>query len=78
MNEPVEFIQSGHTAVTVLDARLVRAAPALLSALERLRDSYCVMLMGKPVRDADEVLAEVSAALTAARPSHDIRDEDLK
>jgi hypothetical protein len=36
---------------------------ALAAALKRLRDSYKLVQAGKPVEDADKILAEVEAAL---------------
>jgi hypothetical protein len=36
---------------------------ALAAALKRLRDSYELLLAGKPAKDADEILAEVEDAL---------------
>lgn len=37
---------------------------ALVAALQRIRASYCALLAGKPVRDDDEILAQVASALT--------------
>jgi hypothetical protein len=37
---------------------------ALVAALQRIRDSYCALLAGKPVRNEDEILAQVASALT--------------
>jgi hypothetical protein len=45
----------------------------LAAALERLRDSYCAMLAGKkPVKDDDEILAQVEAALTQAEKAKNV------
>lgn len=49
------------------NARLIAAAPDLLSALERIEYSYALLLAGKPVRDAAETLAECRAAIKKAR-----------
>jgi hypothetical protein len=38
---------------------------ALVAALKRLRSSYTLIQAGKPVKDADEVLAQVEAVLQA-------------
>jgi hypothetical protein len=45
----------------------------LAAALERLRDSYCALLAGKkPVKDDDEILAQVEAALTQAEKAKNV------
>lgn len=49
------------------DACLIAAAPDLLLALERITSSYRSLLARRPVRDVDETLAEVDAALAKAR-----------
>jgi hypothetical protein len=49
------------------DHALISAAPDLLSALERLEYSYQLLLNRKPVRDVEETLAEVDAAIKKAR-----------
>ena len=41
----------------------------LATALERIRDSYCALLAGKPVKDDGEILTLVEAALKKCRRS---------
>lgn len=45
------------------NAKLEAQVERLRSALDRLLDSYTLMLAGKPVRDVSETLAEANAAL---------------
>lgn len=45
------------------NAKLEAQVERLRSALDRLLDSYTLMLAGKPVRDVSETLAETNAAL---------------
>jgi hypothetical protein len=48
--------------------RLARSNNQLVHTLERLSDAYRAILVGERIRDAEEILAEVSNALmTAAR-----------
>jgi len=42
---------------------------ALAAALKQLRDSYKLLQAGKPVKDADAILAEVEAALKTVEES---------
>jgi uncharacterized Zn finger protein len=43
----------------------------LVATMERLRDAFCAQLAGNPVRDDDEILAQVEAALqNAAKAKH--------
>jgi hypothetical protein len=44
----------------------VKSNDELATALKRLRDSYCALLAGKTVKDDDEILMQVEAALTQA------------
>jgi len=48
-------------------AELIAAAPDLISALERMESAFHLVLQGKPIRDADEVLAEAHVALAKAK-----------
>jgi hypothetical protein len=48
---------------------IVRSNNELVPALERLRRSYIVLLAGKPVTDAEEVLWQVEGALIDAEKS---------
>jgi hypothetical protein len=45
---------------------VVRSNDDLVNALVRLRDSYGAISVGEPVRDEDEILAQVQAALKGA------------
>lgn len=54
-------------AVRVANAHLIASAPDLLLALERITSSYRSLLTRRPVRDVDETLAEVDAAIRKAR-----------
>jgi hypothetical protein len=47
--------------------RINAAAPDLLSACERARWCITGLLHGTPVRDADETLSEIDAAIAKAR-----------
>jgi hypothetical protein len=43
----------------------------LVATMERLRDAFCAQLAGNPVKDDDEILAQVEAALqNAAKAKH--------
>jgi len=44
----------------------------LATALERIRDSYCALLAGKPVKDDGEILTLVEAALKNAAEAKNI------
>jgi len=55
---------------TRANARLIAAAPDLLSALDRLAHSYRLLLARKPVRDVEETLAEVDHAIAKATGSN--------
>jgi hypothetical protein len=48
---------------------VVKSNNELVTALERLRRSYKVLLAGKPVTDAEEVLWQVEGALRDAKQS---------
>jgi len=49
------------------NADLISASPDLLAALERMEHAFHLLLQSKPVRDADEVLAEARAAKAKAK-----------
>ncbi|GAA0696111.1 hypothetical protein ISN75_06645 [Dyella marensis] len=51
-------------------ANLISAAPDLLQALARMELAFRAVLRGKPVRDADEVIAEATSAIAKAQ-GHD-------
>jgi hypothetical protein len=51
--------------------RLVQSNDELASVLELLRDSYCLLLVGKPGED-DEVLAQVETALQNAAKTKNV------
>lgn len=53
--------------VRIANAHLIAAAPELLLALEWITSSYRSLLTRRPVRDVDETLAEVDAAIRKAR-----------
>jgi hypothetical protein len=48
------------------DARLIAAAPLLLSSNNRLLNDFRLLLAGKPVRGADETIAAAEHAIAAA------------
>jgi hypothetical protein len=57
----------------IVDLRIENWVRAILESnnnlavvLKRLRESYCAVLAGKPVRDDDEILAQVEAVLQRA------------
>jgi hypothetical protein len=56
--------QIEHWIRWTLESNIVLAA-----ALKRLRDSYKLLQAGKPVKDADAILAEVEAALKTVEES---------
>jgi hypothetical protein len=47
-------------------ARLGKSNNQLVHTLERLSDSYRALLVGERIRDAEEILAEVSNAIMTA------------
>jgi hypothetical protein len=53
---------------------VVRSNNELVPALERLRRSYKMLLAGKPVTDAEEVLWQVDGALKDAEASRNFFD----
>lgn len=50
----------------------VKSNDELATALKRLRDSYCALLAGKPVKDDDELLMQVEAALRQADKARNV------
>lgn len=46
--------------------RIVESNDELVVVVERIRDSYRALLAGKPVKDDDEILAQVESALQNA------------
>jgi hypothetical protein len=46
--------------------RIVESNDELVVVMERIRDSYRALLAGKPVKDDDEILAQVETALRNA------------
>ena len=46
--------------------RIVESNDELVVVMERIRDSYRALLAGKPVKDDDEILAQVETALQNA------------
>ena len=46
--------------------RIVESNDELVAVMERIRDSYRALLAGKPVKDDDEILAQVETALQNA------------
>lgn len=52
--------------VTKANARLIAAAPELLSSHGRLLANFRLLLAGKPVRDVAEMYAEAEAAIAKA------------
>jgi hypothetical protein len=55
--------QNAESAVENWIHRILETKDNLVSALELLRISYNAMLAGKPVREADEILAQVEGIL---------------
>ena len=53
---------------------VVKSNNELVPALERLRRSYKMLLAGKPVTDAEEVLWQVDGALNGAEASKNFFD----
>jgi len=52
--------------------RLARSHDQLVRTLERLSDSYRALLVGERITDAEEMLAQVSNALTTAARAGDV------
>jgi hypothetical protein len=52
--------------------RVFESNDELVAVVERIRDSYGALLAGKPVKDSDEILALVEAALKNAAKAKDI------
>jgi hypothetical protein len=52
--------------------RIVESNDELVVVVERLRDSYRALLAGKRVKDDDEILAQVEAALQNAAKAKNI------
>lgn len=55
----------GKRPVTLLEVELACQRNRLLVALKRTLHSFEVSLRGKPLRDADETIAEADAAISA-------------
>jgi hypothetical protein len=52
--------------------RIVESNDELVVVVERIRDSYRALLAGKPVKDNDEILAQVETALQNAEKAKNI------
>jgi hypothetical protein len=52
--------------------RVFESNAELTTSLKRIRDSYCGLLAGKTVNNADEILAEVRATLMKARKAKNV------
>jgi hypothetical protein len=52
--------------------RLAKSHDQLVRTLERLSDSYRALLVGERITDAEEMLAQVSNALTTAARAGDV------
>jgi hypothetical protein len=50
----------------VWNRKVFESNKELSIALKRIRDSYCMLLAGKSVKNADEILAQVRVSLTKA------------
>jgi hypothetical protein len=46
--------------------RILESKDSLMTALERLRDSYHALMVGKPLENADEILTQAESALRQA------------
>lgn len=53
-------------AERLANARLIAAAPDLLSSNERLLNNFKAAIAGRPVRDADETIAQAQTAIAKA------------
>jgi hypothetical protein len=52
--------------------RIFESNNELAIALRRIRDSYCMLLAGVAVKNADEILAQVRATLTKAEKAKNV------
>ena len=63
-------VRSPHEAIEVKseawNRKVFESNNELAIALKRIRDSYCMLLAGEAVKNADEILAQVRATLTKA------------
>ena len=58
--------------IEVWNRKVFESNNELAIALKRIRDSYCMLLAGEAVKNADEILAQVRATLTKAEKAKNV------